>query len=194
MIDNITILISLIVLSIIVFVATTYLLSVGPNHKWYNRKMAVAIGLLGGSIAISLVTIPLALPSSDKILLPLDVWYSSQLKSYSSSSIISFVVQVPSYAAIVDQQLNVSIIIQNKNMTNPENIPIQVGVNTFSITLYNYEATIKPAADLNVDITYDKISNTFGVKLTSNENNRFSELDFICRLSSPPFFVFTPAF
>ena len=88
MIDSETILISLIVLSIIVFVATTYLLSVGPNHKWYNLKMAVAIGLLGGSIAISLVTIPLALPSSDKILLPLDVWYSSQLKSYSSSSII----------------------------------------------------------------------------------------------------------
>ena len=150
--------------------------------------------MLGGSIAISLVTIPLALPSSDKILLPLDFWYSSQLKSYSSSSIISFVVQVPSYAAIVDQQLNVSIIIQNKNMTNPENIPIQVGVNTFSITLYNYEATIKLVADLNVDIKYDKISNTFGIKLTSNENNPSLDLDFICRRSSPPFFVFTPSF
>ena len=79
-------------------------------------------------------------------------------------------------------------------MTNPENIPIQVGVNTFSITLYNYEATIKLVADLNVDIKYDKISNTFGIKLTSNENNPSLDLDFICRRSSPPFFVFTPSF
>ena len=190
MIDSETILISLIVLSIIVFVATTYLLSVGPNHKWYNRKMAVAIGLLGGSIAISLVTIPLALPK--KIVLPYELWYSSQPESFAPGVNITFVAKVPSYVVLVDQQVSISVIMQNDNILDSETSPpIQVGLETFTIKLNNYEANKKFLKVFNIDIKYDKISNTFGVKLTTTENV-ILVLEFICRLSSPPLFVFTP--
>ena len=184
MIDSEPILIILIVLSIIVSVATTYLLSVGPNHKWYNLKKAVAIGVVGGSIAISLVTIPLALPPPC-----FDLWYSSEVELFPGTTAkISFVVKVPSCVVLADQQFNVSVIAQPPDTAETL---IQFSVQTFSITLDNYKTTFNPTTDLNADIQYDKMKNIFGVKVTDNGQN--FALDFICRPSSaPPLFIFAP--
>ena len=184
MIDSEPILIILIVLSIIVSVATTYLLSVGPNHKWYNLKKAVAIGVLGGSIAISLVTIPLALPPPC-----FDLWYSSQEAIFpGTGGKISFVVKVPACVVLADQQFNVSVIAQPPDTAETL---IQFSVQTFSITLDNYKTTFNPTTDLNADIQYDKMKNIFGVKVTDNDGQHLA-LDFICRQSAPPLFVFAP--